>query len=287
MPGELEPDCARCFGLCCVAPGFTASADFAIDKPPGRPCPHLAGDFRCTIHTDLRQRGFPGCTVYDCFGAGQRVAQVTFAGVDWRAAPGTARAMFAAFEVMRPLHELLWYLAEALAIERAAPLHPELAAMAAATERLTMGGPAELAAIDIDAHRGQVNQLLLAASELTRGGLAGLEGRGADLVGADLRRAALRGANLRGALLVGADLRGADLGLADLTGADLRGARLGRADLGASLFLTQAQLEAAAGDHATRLPAARRRPGHWPPPLPEPARGPVSRSRPGRRRPGR
>ena len=283
MSGDLEPDCARCFGLCCVAPGFTASADFAIDKPAGRPCPHLAGDFRCAIHADLRRRGFPGCTVYDCFGAGQRVAQVTFAGVDWRAAPATAGAMFAAFEVMRPLHELLWHLAEALALERVAPLHPELAAMVAATERLASGGPGELAALDIDAHRGRVNQLLLAASELARAGVQPApQYRGADLIGADLRRAELRGTNLRGALLVGADLRGADLGLADLTGADLRGARLGRADLRASLFLTQAQLDAAAGDHATRLPAARRRPGHWPPP-PEP----VSRSRPGRTRPGR
>ena len=67
---DLRADCARCFGLCCVAPAFAASADFAIDKPAGQACPHLAGDFRCGIHDELRPRGFPGCTVYDCFGAG-------------------------------------------------------------------------------------------------------------------------------------------------------------------------------------------------------------------------
>src|SRR5438270_12612197 len=86
---ELQADCDRCVGLCCVAPGFSASADFAIDKPPGDPCPNLAtapGDFRCRIHERLRAEGFPGCTAYDCFGAGQHVTQVTFRGVDWRRA---------------------------------------------------------------------------------------------------------------------------------------------------------------------------------------------------------
>jgi len=67
-----------------VAPAFSASSDFAIDKPAGEPCPNLTTDFRCGIHTTLRERGFPGCVVYDCFGAGQKVARVTFGGQDWR-----------------------------------------------------------------------------------------------------------------------------------------------------------------------------------------------------------
>jgi hypothetical protein len=32
----LTADCSRCAGLCCVATAFTASSDFAIDKPGGR-----------------------------------------------------------------------------------------------------------------------------------------------------------------------------------------------------------------------------------------------------------
>ena len=92
-PTELQADCAQCFGLCCVALPFAASADFAIDKAAGSPCRNLRTDYRCGIHTELRQRGFNGCTVYDCFGAGQKVSQVTFGGADWRsgsrgAAPG-------------------------------------------------------------------------------------------------------------------------------------------------------------------------------------------------------
>jgi hypothetical protein len=106
-PDRLQADCGRCFGLCCVAPGFSASADFAIDKPAGQPCPNLLPDFRCGIHQRLRQQGFRGCAAYDCFGAGQWVSQVTFGGVDWRQAPDTARPMFDAFAVSRQLHELL------------------------------------------------------------------------------------------------------------------------------------------------------------------------------------
>ncbi|MFE9689420.1 pentapeptide repeat-containing protein [Micromonospora sp. NPDC005806] len=260
---ELRADCSRCSGICCVAPAFAASADFAIDKPAGQPCPNLGSDSRCGIHRDLRQRGFPGCTVFDCFGAGQHVAQQTFGGRDWRDDPATARRMFDTFAVMRPLHELLWYLTEALAVTAAGPLRDDLAAALAETGRLTDGTPEELLGLDVDAHRDRVNRLLSGAGEAARAGRQGVDRRGAVLIGADLRRAGLSGANLRGACLIGADLRGVDLGAADLTGADLRGADLRGADLGRCLFLHQSQLDAARGDHRTALPPRLRRPAHW------------------------
>ncbi len=84
---ELRGDCQRCFGLCCVALPFAASADFAVGKDAGTPCRNLQDDHRCGIHARLRQTGFTGCTVYDCFGAGQQVSQVTFGGRDWRSGP--------------------------------------------------------------------------------------------------------------------------------------------------------------------------------------------------------
>ena len=55
---ELRADCARCVALCCVAPEFTASADFAINKPAGQPCPNLRADFGCSVHNRLRPAGF-------------------------------------------------------------------------------------------------------------------------------------------------------------------------------------------------------------------------------------
>jgi hypothetical protein len=80
-------------------------------RDSGRATPLLrvsgsVASFRCAIHPRLRQLGFPGCTVYDCFGAGQHVSQVTFGGQDWRRVPHTAQRMFDVFAIMRPLHEL-------------------------------------------------------------------------------------------------------------------------------------------------------------------------------------
>ncbi|MFW3168533.1 pentapeptide repeat-containing protein [Geodermatophilus sp. CPCC 206100] len=260
---RLRADCARCIGLCCVVPAFTASADFAIDKPAGRACVHLQPDARCGIHDRLRERGFPGCTAFDCFGAGQQTVQVTFGG--WDGGPEAAASMATAFGVQRQLHELLWYLAEALALPAAAPLHRELVAARDRAERLTGAGPAELAAVDTAALRQEAGALLLSVSELARAGVHGRTRlrRGADLVGAKLRCADLRGAALRGAYLIGADLRDADLHLADLLGADLRAADLRGADLSGALFLTRPQVAAARGDAATRLPPVLEHPAHW------------------------
>lgn len=261
----LRADCARCFGLCCVALPFAASADFPIDKAAGQPCVNLRGDFRCGIHAQLRERGFRGCTAFDCFGAGQRVSQTTFAGRDWRHHPDQAQSMFDAFAVMRQLHELLWYLTEALTLPAARPVHGDLRRALADTGRLTGGDADALAALDVAAVRDRVNPLLVRTSELVRAGVPGRKRnhRGADLIGARLRGADLRGANLRGAYLIAADLSRADLRAADLIGADLRDADLRGADLTGSIFLTQPQLDAARGDATTKVPPALARPAHW------------------------
>jgi uncharacterized protein YjbI with pentapeptide repeats len=264
---SLRADCGRCFGLCCVAPAFSASADFAIDKPAGQPCPNLQPDFRCGIHEGLRQHGFRGCAAYDCFGAGQRVSQVTFGGLDWRADPHRARQMFGVFAVMRQLHALLWYLSDALASPAAQPVHAELRQALEATDRMARGRADDLLELDVRAHHEEVTALLRRASELIRAGVPGprADHAGAELIGARLARANLAGASLRGARLIGADLSGASLRGADLTGADLRDADLSGADLTGSLFLVQAQLDTARGDASTKLPASLSRPAHWPP----------------------
>ncbi|WP_441245356.1 pentapeptide repeat-containing protein [Kitasatospora sp. McL0602] len=262
---DLRADCANCFGLCCVALPFAKSSDFAADKAAGQPCRNLQQDFRCGIHTRLRTSGFTGCTVFDCFGAGQKVSQITFGGTDWRRAPETSRQMFEVFPVVRQLHELLHYLTEALALPAARRLHGELRAALEGVEQLSLADAETLVAADVPAIRGQVNTLLLEAGELARAGVPGKRKnhRGADLIGAKLKGADLRGANLRGACLIAADLKGADLRQADLIGADLRDAELAGADLTGSIFLTQAQLNAAKGDATTKLPPTLTRPAHW------------------------
>jgi hypothetical protein len=172
--------------------------------------------------------------------------------------------MFDVFPVVRQLHELLWYLTEALTLPAARPLATDLRRALEATEELTLLGPEQLAALDVAAHRQEVNVLLLKTSELARAGVRGRkkERRGADLMGARLRGADLRGANLRGAYLIASDLTGADLRGADMIGADLRDADLTDADLTGAFFLTQPQVNAARGGTGTRLPESVTRPVH-------------------------
>jgi hypothetical protein len=253
--------------LCCVLPGFVASAEFALTKPAGTACPHLAGDHRCRIHQSLRTDGFAGCTVYDCFGAGQHLVTAVGGADGWLADAQQAHRMSTTFPVLRQLHELLWYVDRAVGYLAEGPVRDQLVealerteAMARAAARRTSTTPVD----DVEEHRAAVNVLLVKASdELRRAYEHRRDLRGADLVGADLRRADLTGASLRGALLVGAQLQGVDLTGADLTGADLRGAMLHGADLGGALFVHSWQVTSAIGDRSTRLPDAMARPDHW------------------------
>lgn len=261
----LVADCERCAGLCCVALPFAATADFAIDKAAGVPCPNLQDDHRCGIHGELRARGFGGCVAFDCLGAGQRVTQVTFGGRSWRTDPSIAEPMFGAFRVMRQLHDLLWLLRQAAAVPAASSHRPAAMEAGRQLEALARGDAASLAALDLDAVRAQVGPLLQAVGDAARLAVADrpqdLARR--DLFGARLAGHDLCGADLRATVLVGADLRGADLRGASLLGTDLRGTDLRGADLSGALFLTQAQLEATRGDAATQISDPLVRPATW------------------------
>ncbi|MDN7240561.1 pentapeptide repeat-containing protein [Planococcus sp. N028] len=273
---EMNPykaDCNNCFGLCCVALPFMESADFAFTKDAGTPCHHLQTDFRCGIHQRLRETGFRGCTVYECFGAGQKVSQHTYKGIDWRNNPLSANEMFQILPIIQQLHEMLYYLAEALQLGDTRPIRKELEDALNETERLTLLEPQAVLAIDVSAHRAIINPLLLKTSELVRNSVAQqVSGRQkhtikrnvkSNMMGAKLKNADLRGMNLRGVFLIAADLRGADMRHTDLIGADLRDADLSSADLTGAIFLTQAQVNSAMGDSKTKLPPALDAPRHW------------------------
>ena len=254
---ELTADCSRCFALCCVLLPYRRDAGFGADKPGGVPCHHLQADDRCGIHADLRGRGWSGCAVFDCFGAGQHVSQVTYGGTSWRDHDDLGE-MAAVLSVVRRVHEMLAHLREA------GLRSPEPAAEDMRRRLLVLrdATPVELLTEDLEELHEECGDLLAAASRRIRGPEAPDLGR-ADLAGQDLRDRELRSAGLRGAVLIGADLRGVALGAADLLGADLRGADLRGADLAAALFLTGPQLEAARGDATTTIPARLRRPAVW------------------------
>lgn len=267
---DLRADCSNCFALCCTAFGFFRSADFAEDKPAGEPCRHLGPKYDCSIHDVLRPRGFRGCAVFDCFGAGQLVSRQLFDGVGWRERPDTRRSMFSAFAVVRQLHEMLWFLSEARMRTNDADLVDEIDQQSHALVRLTRHHPDRLTTVNPDDHRSSVRALLLTVSDEVRASYCAEDDEFdgqlvpyADLAGACLQERVLCGADLRGACLIGADLRGSDLTAVDLLGADTRAALVSGADLSASLFLTQSQVNAMHGDHSTQLSTNLSIPPHW------------------------
>ncbi|GBF75095.1 hypothetical protein PA598K_03478 [Paenibacillus sp. 598K] len=166
--GRFYGDCERCFGLCCIALPFAKSADFSMNKASGEPCRNLQGDYRCGIHTQLRDRGLRGCTVYDCHGAGQYLSQVTFGGRSPLAHPEEAAQMYALLPVMQQLHEMLLYLGQALTLPAAAELERELREALAETEARTQLSVEALLALDVAAHRASVGQLLRRVSVRVR-----------------------------------------------------------------------------------------------------------------------
>ncbi len=264
-PERLRADCDRCVALCCVALAFEVSADFAIDKEPGVPCPNLGEDLRCRVHADLRSSGMRGCAAFDCFGAGQRVSQELFPGFDWRTQPERAPEVYEVFHVLRALHALLWCIEEAVDHGISPEWQARLGLERARLEEVAQALPQDVGKPEASIRWMEANEALseLSAELRAAGGGPCTDHRGALLFGKDLRAEDLRGASLRGAKLIGVDLRGACLELTDLAGADLRGARLHGADLRGSLFLSQMQLDQARGDHSTLLPAKRERPPEW------------------------
>lgn len=106
MIPSLKEDCAQCAALCCLALSIDKGEHFAINKPAGVPCPNLDGH-GCSIHRQLRTRGFSGCTIYSCGGAGQRVTQELFAGQSWRDDRALTVPMMEAFRGMRAIQDRL------------------------------------------------------------------------------------------------------------------------------------------------------------------------------------
>ena len=257
----LEPDCASCVGLCCVALPFRVSHGFAFAKDAGEPCRHLDGCDSCSVHASLREIGMSGCTSYECFGAGQHVTQVVYAGASWRTDPDGGEEMFAVFAVVQRLHEMLVLLDQAAGLGPAPESSATIGRLRERVAEHTTGRPEQILAVDLDRLAASVGEVLRTVSRSARG--SGPSYAGQDLVGRDLRATDLAGADLRGALLIAADLRDAALDRTDLLGADLRDADLSGADLSTALFVTQPQLNAARGSARTGLPASLRRPAAW------------------------
>ena len=171
---DLRADCGRCFAICCVSPAFARSSDFAIDKPAGVPCPHLADDHRCSIHDRLRAGGLR--RLY-----GVRLLRGRVNGSRRRrsaAATGArtrdvAAPMMAALPILRGLHELLWYARRGAGLPTSEPIADDLRSARADVEESASAPADGILDVEVDDLRAMVAPLLREASRLARSGLAG------------------------------------------------------------------------------------------------------------------
>lgn len=270
---NIKINCEKCFGFCCTALYFSKCDGFPEDKEAGKPCVNLQKDFKCAVHRELRKKGLKGCTTYDCFGAGQKVAQITYKGEDWITTKELSKEMFDVFLVMRQLHEMLWYLVQASLIAETSAIKEKIKMLIEKTISLTELPPESILKIDVERHRDAVNELLKLASKERQKSLLHLKksndrnkkslSSGYNFIGANLTNTNLVGANLIGALLIAANLKNADLTGANFIGADLRDADISGANLKHSIFLTQYQINSAKGDSNTKLPKELVRPSYW------------------------
>lgn len=269
----LKIDCEKCFGFCCVALYFSKIDGFPNDKKAGTPCVNLQSGFTCSEHKNLRKKGLKGCTAYDCFGAGQKVAQLTFKGKDWREFKDLQNQMFEVFVIMRQLHEMLWYLGDALTFVSNKNIKDQLNSRIQEIEQLTKLDANSIMNIDIEKYRTKVNSILRIANEIVKDKIAQYKINnskdkknlklGYDFIGTNLTDANLIGANFAGALLIASNMKNTDLKGANLIGADLRDADIRGANLEDAIFLTQYQINTARGNCKTKLPKSLERPPYW------------------------
>ncbi|MGL4820960.1 MAG: pentapeptide repeat-containing protein, partial [Bacilli bacterium] len=222
----LKIDCSSCVGLCCVAFYFSKSDGFPYDKVAGERCVHLKQDHRCEIHSELHARGLKGCTSYDCFGAGQKVTHLTSeSALEGKTGCDT---MFMKFNIARQLHEMLWYLNDALTFTNDQQSRNHLAELIGSMEEYANAPAPDL---DLVALRARVNtQLKEVRQEVerrvtnhTRTGKSNFKPRrDKDYSGKNLRALSLVGVDFSGAWLMETNFAEADLTGANVIGADFR-----------------------------------------------------------------
>jgi len=160
LPAALRADCSRCAGLCCVVHAFYSVQGFAFDKPAHCACRYLTLENRCAIHARLASRGFPGCVAFDCYGAGQRVTQELFNGMNWRTLDETkVQTIFSAYTSCLTLHRLMAMLALAEATV-SPPLDAQMRLKRRQLDELCRSEDAKRGSLDIATLQNEVLELV-------------------------------------------------------------------------------------------------------------------------------
>lgn len=264
---NLKIDCSKCFGFCCVALYFSTMDNFPEDKIAGQPCKNLKKDFTCKIHKDLSKNNLKGCINYDCFGAGQKVAQHIYENINWQNSPQKSQEMYDVFIVVKNLQEMIWYLYDSFTFTENEDMRKRINQMIKETESLTKLCASEILKINVEEHRTKVNYLLKKVRENVIKKISSKrkkdEPLGFDFIGKDLRNKDLIGSNLIGALLIGSNLQNMDLSGAIVIGSDMRDADIRGCNLENTMYLTQSQINSARGNSKTKLPIFIERPAYW------------------------
>lgn len=265
-------DCEHCCGLCCVALYFSKTEGFPENKTAGKPCANLQNDYTCRIHSSLSKKGLKGCTAYDCFGAGQRIAGQLQERPDWKTIPPEdAKLIFDAYLTVMQLHQVLWYLTSALTLKLEKSEKEQLRTLIGEGQELAGSPLPALQKLNPAAFREKANRLLKNISNKTAAlllprGSADIEHKSDSSglsIGKNLRQKNLTGKDFSMSLLIAADLERAELSGANFLGADMRDTNIKNTDLSRSLFLTQIQINAAKGNAGTVLPPYLSVPESW------------------------
>lgn len=261
---KFRINCGNCSGLCCAALYFSRYDGFPYDKKAGEPCRCLDGNFRCLIHGELGSKKLKGCLSYDCCGAGPITADL-YPGVDWKSAPDKAGEIFDVFVKTFYLQQIQWYLTEILYLLPAEPLWEESRILILGLHSLLHSSPKEILEFDTENLKLKVNPLFKNTIKFVKMKVnhSNITPRKTNLIAHNFQNTVLDGVDFSSSLLIAANLEGCRLTGSCLLGADLRDANIKNADLSECIFLTQNQLNTAAGNSKTRIPGHLLRPLTW------------------------
>lgn len=262
MITTLKIDCKECSGLCCVALYCMKTDGFPMDKEAGKPCRHLASDFRCEIHSELGTQNYKGCLAYDCFGAGPKTTQLCYPDSTWKTDTQQANKIFHVFKLVFQLHQMLWYLMEAFALTSNKNLKATIDALIIENEQMIMASSDDLSELNVIKYRTKVNDVLKQISALVLGSSSKGKHR-TDYFGHDFKKVNLDKKDFSMSLMIAANLEGCSLKNTNFLGADMRDANIKNTDLSESIFLTQMQINSTKGNLNTKIPSYLSRPVTW------------------------
>lgn len=257
---DLRIDCAKCSGLCCVALYCSKTDGFPENKEDGVPCKHLQSNFQCDRHAQLVKKNMKGCLIYECVGAGQKVTKMYAESGNWKTNPKQSKEIYEVFLIVHQLHQMLWYLAQALGVTTDDKLANEIGLLIQENEQITSQGPGILQSYDLEGYRTKVNKIL---RTLTEKQAKGSNEQNKNYFGKNLKGKNLEGKDFSRALMIASNLEHCNLRGANFLGADMRDMNLKNANLSESLFLTQMQINSAKGNKMTNIPSYLVHPSTW------------------------